>query len=204
MVEFLPQIGDFVAADQPLFALYGAAAGIDERSLRATVAIGVERTLEQDPMFAFRILVDSAIKALSAINDPTTAVLAIDQIHRLLRMVGMRQLRGEVVHDEGGTARMILRTPDWEDYLRVACTEIRACGAAQVQIARRMRAMLENLVRSLPARRHDSLNVEIDLLDRTIERVYALRDDRELARIPDVQGIGGSSAASQAAANERR
>jgi uncharacterized membrane protein len=40
--------------------------------------------MEQDPLFGFRILVDIAIKALSkAINDPTTAVLAIDQLHRL-------------------------------------------------------------------------------------------------------------------------
>jgi uncharacterized membrane protein len=35
------------------------------------------------------VIVDVAIKALSpAINDPTTAVLAIDQLHRLLRLVG--------------------------------------------------------------------------------------------------------------------
>ena len=37
--------------------------------------IGDERTFQQDPEYAIRILVDIAIKALSsAINDPTTAV----------------------------------------------------------------------------------------------------------------------------------
>ena len=46
-----------------------------------SVAFGPERTLEQDPMFAFLIIVDIAFKALSpAINDPTTAVLALDQV----------------------------------------------------------------------------------------------------------------------------
>ena len=41
--------------------------------------MGRERTIEQDATFAFRVIVDIAIKALSsAINDPTTAVLAID------------------------------------------------------------------------------------------------------------------------------
>jgi hypothetical protein len=51
--------------------------------LRACVIFGSERTMEQDPLFGLRILVDIAIKALSAaINDPTTAVLAIDQLHR--------------------------------------------------------------------------------------------------------------------------
>ena len=39
------------------------------------VVLGVERTIEQDPAFAVRIMVDIAIKALSpAVNDPTTAV----------------------------------------------------------------------------------------------------------------------------------
>jgi uncharacterized membrane protein len=51
------------------------------------VALGLERTIDQDSTFAFRVIVDIAIKALSkAINDPTTAVLAIDQLHRLLRI----------------------------------------------------------------------------------------------------------------------
>ena len=96
MIEFVPQVGDFVAADEPLFRLYGGASAIDDRTLRGSVAFGSERTIEQDPTFAFRILVDISIKALSAaINDPSTAVTAIDQLHRLLRRVGLRQLSDE-------------------------------------------------------------------------------------------------------------
>jgi uncharacterized membrane protein len=57
VVEFVPQVGDFVAYDEPLFALYGGADAIDDRALRTTVAFGRERTLEQDPtrcsLFAF-------------------------------------------------------------------------------------------------------------------------------------------------------
>src|SRR5262245_38002688 len=80
VVEFVPQVGDFVASGEPLFVLYGGATAIKKQTLRTTVAFGSERTMEQDPMFALRILVDIALKALSAaINDPTTAVLAIDQ-----------------------------------------------------------------------------------------------------------------------------
>lgn len=66
MIEFVPHVGDFVAVDEPLFQLYGGAASIDDLYLRASVALGSERTLEQDPTFAFRILVDIAIKALVA------------------------------------------------------------------------------------------------------------------------------------------
>ena len=144
-------------------------------------------------MFAFRILVDIGLKALSpAINDPTTAVLAIDQVHRLLRVLGQRHLRPDVMLDAAGHPRVIFRTPNWEDFIHVACTEIRACGASNVQIARRLRAMLENLIEVLPSYRHDSLNEALGALDRTIEKLYDLPEDLALARIPDAQGLGGS------------
>jgi uncharacterized membrane protein len=194
MIEFVPQVGDFVAADEPLFVLHGGAATIDDRALRSTVAFGPERTLEQDPMFAFRIIVDIGLKALSpAINDPTTAVLALDQVHRLLRMVGRRKLRGEVILDDGGQPRLIFRTPNWEDYVHVACSEIRACGADNLQIARRMRAMLENLRSTLPEHRRPALEVQLDLLDSAVETHFTRPEELALARIPDSQGLGGSS-----------
>ena len=100
VIEFAPQVGDFVGAGEPLFLLHGGAAAIDDELLRECVIFGSERTMEQDPLFAIRILVDIAIKALSAaINDPTTAVLAIDQLHRLLRSAGRRNLRTDSILD---------------------------------------------------------------------------------------------------------
>jgi uncharacterized membrane protein len=82
IIEFIPAVGDFVGKNEPLFALYGDGASVNSDTLRAAVSLGAERTLEQDPTFAFRIMIDIALKALSpAINDPTTAVLAIDQLH---------------------------------------------------------------------------------------------------------------------------
>jgi uncharacterized membrane protein len=193
MIEFVPQVGDFVAAEEPLFRLYGGAGNIDDRHLQASVALGSERTLEQDPTFAFRILVDIAIKALSpAINDPTTAVLTIDQLHRLLRQVGNKHVSREEICDEAGELRLVFRTPNWEDFVHLACTEIRHFGAGSIQIMRRMRSMLENLMQTLPPHRHPELRKQLDLLDRTIEGHYTFAEDRALARIADPQGLGGS------------
>src|SRR4029078_12048433 len=173
IIEYIPQVGDFVAFEEPLFALYGGATRIDERWLRATVAFGSERTMERDPMFGFRILVDIALKALSpAINDPTTAVLAIDQVHRLLKAVGKRHLQREEVREQSGQVRVIYRTPNWDDYVNVACNEIRTYGATNAQIARRLRAMLDNLPPSLPMHRRAALDRERELLDRSIDAHY--------------------------------
>ena len=193
IVEFVPHVGDFVAVDQPLLHLYGGAGAIDDNRWREDVVLGTERTMEQDPTFSFRILVDIAIKALSAaINDPTTAVLAIDQLQRLLRMVGLRDLRGEEFRDNAGQLRLVFRTPNWEDYVHLACTEIRHCGAGSIQVMRRMRSMLENLMQTLPPHRHAELQQQLELLDRTVDGHYAFPEDRALARIPDPQGMGGS------------
>jgi len=193
MIEFVPQVGDFIASEQPLFVLHGGAMAIADDAVRSAAAFGPERTLEQDPMFAFRIIVDIALKALSpAINDPTTAVLALDQVHRLLRAVGQRSLRGEIIVDSSGHPRLIFRTPNWEHYVQVACSEIRACGSNNLQVARRMRAMLENLLSTLPEHRHAVLRAELALLDWAIETHFIRPEELALARIPDSQGLGGS------------
>jgi uncharacterized membrane protein len=193
IIEFVPQVGDFVAVDDPLFRLHCAVDAFDDRQLRSSVALGSERTLEQDPTFAFRILVDIAIKALSpAINDPTTAVLAIDQLHRLLRFVGLRHVSREEFCDGSGELRLIYRTPNWEDFVHLTCTEIRHFGGGSVQIMRRMRSMLENLIHTLPQHRHAELQQQLELLDRTIEGHFRFPEDLALARIPDSQGLGGA------------
>lgn len=193
VIELVPQVGDFVGRGEPLFLLHRGATSISDHILESAIIFGSERTLEQDPLFAFRILVDIAIKALSpAINDPTTAVLAIDQLHRLLRRAGLRSLRTDYLIDPTGEVRVFLRTPDWEDFVHLAFTEIRFYGAENIQIARRVRAMLLNLMNTLPPERHPALQQELSLLDRMVEKFYVLPEDLILARVPDAQGLGGS------------
>ena len=194
VIEVAPQVGDFVAVDEPLYYLYGNAAALDDRKLRSLIAFGTERTMEQDPLFAFRILVDIALKALSpAINDPTTAVLSIDQLHRLLRLVGLRSLRADEFADFTGQLRLIFRTPNWENFVHITFREIRACGANSLQVVRRLRAMIENLMQTLAGDRHVALREELELLNRAITRHFAFSEDLALARIPDAQGLGGSA-----------
>lgn len=192
IIEFVPQVGDFVSVGEPLFNLYGSAATIDDGTLRDAVEFGSERTMAQDPTFALRIVIDIALRALShAINDPTTAVLAIDQLHRLLRMVGRRHLRTDEICDASGEARVIFRTPNWEDFVNLAFSEIRKCGSNNLQVVRRLRAMIENLVQTIPSHRHQALSQQLALLDREIEWNFKHPEELALARVSDSQGLGG-------------
>jgi uncharacterized membrane protein len=193
VIELMPQVGDFIAIGDPLFRVFAGGKNLSEETLRNSVAIGSERTMEQDPMFVFRIIVDIASKALSpAINDPTTAVLAIDQIHHLLRDVGTRYLAEGHEKDRAGEVRLIYRTPNWEDFVQLSITEIRHYGHDSVQIMRRMRSMLENLIATLPDRRAPLLHRELSLLTSSSRRSFLDSEDQELAEGSDPQGIGGS------------
>src|SRR5262249_26567061 len=178
LIELVPQVGDFVAAGDPLFRVFENEAMLTANQACQCVAVGQERTHEQDPGLAFRIIVDIAAKALSpAINDPTTAVLAIDQIHHLLRRVGKRRLDEGVIRDERDHVRLVYRTPDWDDFVNLACTEIRHFGGSSIQIVRRLRAMLENLIDTLPKERAAPLCQELVLLQRTADRLFIEPED---------------------------
>lgn len=193
VIEMVPQVGDFVARGDPLFRVLPAGSPFDADILRACVDIGPERTMTQDPRFAFRIMVDIANKALSpAINDPTTAVLALDQIHRLLIYVGKRRLSAGQTRDFQGRLRLCYGTPDWIDFVSLGVTEIRHYGASSMQVARRLHGLLDHLLRVLPEPRKAALLQELDLLNRAIQRSFPDEEDRAGAQVGDAQGIGGS------------
>jgi uncharacterized membrane protein len=195
IIELVPGVGDFVARNEPLFRVQGSGAtSIVEERLHGLVAFGRERTIEQDATFAFRVIVDIAIKALSpAINDPTTAVIAIDQLQRLLQAVGTRDLHNEWIRDKDGQFRVLMRTSNWKDFVQLSFSEIRQYGAGNPQVARRMRAMIEAVLQDLPESRIPALRQELELLDRAVERLYPFQEDLACARIPDSQGLGGAA-----------
>jgi len=193
VIELLPQVGDSITCGDPLFRVFCGPRAVSESALRGCVAVGTERTLEQDPRFAFRILVDIANKALSpAINDPTTAVLALDRIDNLLSYLGHRRLDEGIARDQEGSLRLLYGTPDWPDYVTLAVIEIRQFGEGSLQVVRRMKAMLEHLIAALPESRHPPLQQELALLKRAVVRRFSDEEDRKRAGVADHQGVGGS------------
>lgn len=187
-VELVPAVGDFVSTAAPLFRISGGTA--PGRALRATVVLGDERTLTQDPAFAFRLLVDIAIKALSpAVNDPTTAVQALDQAEDLLRRLAVAPLGALWLRNDAGGG-LLVRTPAWEDYLDLALDEIRHYGRDSFQVLRRMRALLDRLDAVAPAERQAAIAIKRALVDAAVERSFPDADDRRVASVSDPQGLG--------------
>jgi uncharacterized membrane protein len=155
------------------------------------VELGTERTFEQDPKYAIRLLVDVAIKALSpAINDPTTAVQALDQIEDLMLRLGRCDLDVGRRYDAEGKLRFEMPVPTWDDLVVLALDEIRYCGATSIQVMRRMRALLQDLTPQVLPDRRAALAPYLVRVEKGIRRDLHDADDQRDALEPDRQGLG--------------
>jgi len=196
LVVVRPVVGDFVPEGSPLFEIHGPdvvdVATADR--LRSMVILGVERTIEQDPTFAIRVMVDIAIRALSpAVNDPTTAVQVLDHLGDMLRLLGTISLPAAIADADVPVPGVVVRTRRWEDVVELAFTEIRQYGGSSVQVVRRLRAILEDLRERAQPEHRAAIEDELARLDATIEEHWAGSVDLDRARTADGQGIGGPS-----------
>jgi uncharacterized membrane protein len=190
VLELVPAIGEHVRFGDTLFRVYGDAAPNLAR-LESTVVLGDERNLEDDPAFAFRLLVDIAIKALSpAINDPSTAVQMLDWIDDLLREASARDLGGGLYRDADGTTRIVYRTSTWADLVALAFEEIAWYGRESIQVTRRLQAILDGLITDLPRHRRPPLEELRARITTSIEESFVLRGTRATASQPDRLGLG--------------
>ena len=185
-------VGDTLFDDDALLTVHGAGRPRPEKELIRGIQMREERTFEQDPKYPLRLLVDVAIKALSpAINDPTTAVQAIDQIEDLLLRLGRRDLDAGHAKDADGKLRLVYPMPTWEDYLMLAFDEIRQYGAPSLQVMRRLRSTLIDLASAQKdAARAEAVRRYLKHLDLVIERSPLDDEDRVAARQEDRQGLG--------------
>jgi uncharacterized membrane protein len=184
-----PMIGDFVPAGGPLFDVDKESAALDIARVLDAVALGPERTLNQDVAYGFRMLVDIAERNLADPFDPTTAVQAIDRLHDCLRQLAPRAFPSSDYLDEEGYIRLRVRHITWEGYVRLAFDEIRQTGASSAQVVRRIRAALEDLLTVAPPERRAPLEVQLQLLQAAIaENAWPAAERSQL--FDDAQGIG--------------
>ena len=191
VVEMAAAVGDCVLDSTPILRVLGGNRPLPMEDLRDAIELGGERTFEQDPKYAIRLLVDIAIKALSpAINDPTTAVQALDQIEDLLLCLGSRRLEIGAFRDHEAKVRVVIPFPSWDDFLRLAFDEIRFYGARSVQVMRRMKALIVEMISVLPEERHAALRHWQERLQSTIDCSFRDAEDKLAASTADRQGLG--------------
>ena len=173
LVELVPTVGDFVPRGNRLFEVGGDQSGEEadklESRLRDTLSFGKERTMQQDPAFGFRQLVDVGARALSpGTNDPTTAAQAIQRLHDLLLQLSDRPFPPAIVADSDGRPRLIMHHRTWEHFVRLAVDELRLYGERHIQVVHGLQRMLLNLVEHCPEDRLPIVRLELSRLEQQI------------------------------------
>ena len=194
LVVMRHSVGDFVDTGDVLFEVFGDPGPSDDakHALRGLVALGLERTIEQDPAFALRVMVDVAGKALSpAVNDPTTAVQVLDYLGDSLRLIGRADRTAPAWHAGAATQGVVIPVRRWEDFLALGVTEIREFGSTSIQVLRRLRAVLEKLLQEVRPENRAAVQAELARLDATVESGFSGSIDSDRARVADSQGLGG-------------
>ena len=130
-------VGRFVMQGE-VVALVGPAERAQDNvcsHIRGCFILGPHRTIYQDPQYGVLQLSDIAIKALSpAINDPNTAVMALNELSRVLRQIAHKELPRHVLSDKEGKPRIIAEVPTFEHLVAQAFDQIRRYGMADAII----------------------------------------------------------------------
>jgi len=197
LIVFRRSVGDFVPVGAAILEVHGSTLPMAaSQSLSGMVALGAERTIEQDPAFAMRVMVDIAIRALSpAVNDPTTAVQVLDYLEETLRMLGSAEPPAAGVPSDTLTTGVVMPVRTWPDFLALGITEIREYGATSIQVTRRLRALLDELGELVLPENRAAVDDEVRRLDATVQASFASSIDLDRAGSPDDQGIGGPAGA---------
>ncbi len=194
-LELVPALGEFIPAGAPLFRVHGNAHDLDEERLHDALILKLERTLDEDVAYGVRLLVDIAQRSLaeSQLQDPTTAVQAIDRLHDLLRHLVRRPFPDGRHRDEAGVVRLTVPSMSWEAYVHLAFDEIRLAGAGSPQVTRRLQDALLDLKAVAPPERVAILEDRLELLAASAKLAIGDKRDVDLALTRDREGIGAAA-----------
>jgi uncharacterized membrane protein len=153
VVRLRPTVGDHLVEGELLAWVWRAGLGAPEagtldgqdamRRVDQSLSMGFERTNQQDVAFGLRQIVDIAVRALSpGLNDPTTAVEALDHLAVVLAELARREPGPLVEADASGVVRAVVPRPDFADYLALATDQIRRYGAAEPLVTGALLRML--------------------------------------------------------------
>jgi uncharacterized membrane protein len=190
-VDVVPVVGEYLAPGRVVLRISGARADAEPRLVRRVFVLARQRTVDQDPAFVLRMLVDIAIRALSpAVNDPTTAVQVLDRVETLLVELAGRHPGPSIVVDDDGRARARVRAPRWSAYVELGLMEIRRYGADSPQVARRLTALYDRLGEVAADGERGRVDLERRLLAEAVVAAFPDAEERRIAERADRLGLG--------------
>ena len=191
-VDVVPVVGEYLAPGRVVLRISGARDDAEPRLVRRVFVLARQRTVDQDPAFVLRMLVDIAIRALSpAVNDPTTAVQVLDRVETLLVELAApasRARRSSSTTTAGprATSRPRAGPPTWSSAswrsAATAPTRRRSCGGCT--------ALYDRLDEVASDGERGRVDLERRLLAEAVARHFPGRRGTADRRAPDRLGLG--------------
>ncbi len=141
VVRMERSVGEFVIEGAVLAVIEVEEAGTareDIGRLAGAFTIDRQRSVDHDPAYGIRQIVDVALKALSpGINDSTTAVMCVDYLTAILSRVACRHIPSPL-RTRDGVLRVIARGPSFGTLMDEAFDQIRQHGGGNVAVLGRL------------------------------------------------------------------
>ena len=170
-----------------------------EAAVDADVRIGFERTIEQDVAFGIRQQIDIGCKALSpAVNDPYTAVQAIDHLAVVCCDLAVRPLGTKIITGPEGSGRVVIPGNSFADYIFFIGGLFGRYGSSDLVVMLALLRLFETVVEVLPAG-----SARLAVMERAT--VEALADaERSIPRPQSLERIRAAVKALRSKINSRR
>lgn len=163
-------VGDFVVDGMPIAFISANDVEVEKAKdrIKRFFVIGRYRTIEQDPAFGIRILVDIALKALSpGINDTTTAINCIDYLTSILFKLGTRRIES-YKQLENEKSKVFFKQHSYEDFVMTAFDQIRINANGRIDVLLPLLKMIEDLHSNVKSRnRQNVLLKQLNLITET-------------------------------------
>lgn len=156
-VHIVPKVGDFVMHGQVVATVIGGRKAPDaeaQKMIYQSMVIGEQRTVSEDPMFAVRQLVDTALKGLSpGVNDVTTADYCIRYLGDALGRLAGREFPSSMRTFDGVSYKLYLTKPTWDEFVHGSFGQIVRSARSDVQVLETLQHTLERLEDLVPDKR---------------------------------------------------
>jgi uncharacterized membrane protein len=164
-LQLVHAVGDFVPEGAPLLRWEGDGEHLDIVAIRRAIAIGPERTMDQDGAFGLQILVDIVERSLSkGFSDQTTACQGVDRLHDILRSLAGRRFPSGRHSDDAGRERLIVPELGWDEYVGIAFDRVIAAAAGSRAVVQRIGDALEDLLTVTSDDRRSAIDSRLRML----------------------------------------
>lgn len=177
MIQLEVEMGRHLLPGQHVASIWPAADATPalEIAVRGSFVLGLERTPHQDLKLGVLELMDMAVKALSpSVNDPTTAMHAIDRLGEVLLALSRRERGDRIEMHDNGRPLVLVRQPRLEDVTALAINQVRLFAADNATVSSALMMTLGDLAALGPAAERSIF----------IEHIHAVQDTA-LGRISD-------------------